>query len=666
VNSGQLFGNSTNKNTNIFYRHAATSTYITSEHHLLMTNADGIIEYDLTNNRIVSISNEINVDRNSFIQVDSTIYSFNLKGVATKQMHSGWSMKLHFKKVPADFMTYQCAVVNKNTILVTTSDGLYEYNISNNSFKRIFRDKTGANFRAIYNLRGYFLIGTYGGGVYMYKDGIIKHLPLDPNKFLEFTHCFIKDDQDHIFASTNKGLFMSTASSLIDFWDKGPGNIAYNYFGKLEGIDVLEMNGGCDPCAIRLKNGNISIPGIDGLIQFDPNYLPDLKIMPTAFLDKILINNIPFSPNILNQHLASDVKFIEFQFGVSGMLSQEDFLFEYKFDDDPWVRIGILNSNSNINIGNPGYGAHKLILRIRKSNIPKWKISTFKFYVEFPWFLHPTMFFIYFIIFSSLLYLYIKLRVVLYRRKQIELEGEIFNKTVSLRKLNASLAKRNQAKDQVIAIMNHDILTPLKYLHITSSNIVDQIQDANIKKSIEQISSTTKELEYQTSNMLNWVKFESLEKLPKKQSVDLHILVNNLIEFVEPFKQNNQVYLLNNIPPNCIVQSWPEQLRVLLYNIVMNALRSTTQGEIAMSATSNSNGFTMTVSDTGIGMSKSMANYLIIGYSKDEVENLPKHKTGNGVGYQIIRSILMLMKATIEIDSVEGKGTTVKLFFNQL
>jgi light-regulated signal transduction histidine kinase (bacteriophytochrome) len=58
-----------------------------------------------------------------------------------------------------------------------------------------------------------------------------------------------------------------------------------------------------------------------------------------------------------------------------------------------------------------------------------------------------------------------------------------------------------------------------------------------------------------------------------------------------------------------------------------------------------------------------MAKYLMTGKSKDEVENLPKYKKGNGVGYQIIRNIIKLMKSKLVIDSKENEGTTVSVVF---
>jgi signal transduction histidine kinase len=62
-------------------------------------------------------------------------------------------------------------------------------------------------------------------------------------------------------------------------------------------------------------------------------------------------------------------------------------------------------------------------------------------------------------------------------------------------------------------------------------------------------------------------------------------------------------------------------------------------------------------------MSASMIQHLLKGKSKDEVEQIPKYKKGNGVGFQIIRNIVHLMNAHLEIESVENTGTKVSVIF---
>jgi signal transduction histidine kinase len=211
--------------------------------------------------------------------------------------------------------------------------------------------------------------------------------------------------------------------------------------------------------------------------------------------------------------------------------------------------------------------------------------------------------------------------------------------------------------------MNHDVLTPLKYLHMTANSMNEKIVDADLKKSIQLIASTSKELEYLTRNMLNWVKFDNTNKLINSQEVDIHKLIYDLIDFITPFIEGKDISLENKIPIGTKIMNWPEPLRVLMYNILMNAIKSTEKGFISVSIEDSKSGYIIKVQDTGVGMSASMAKYLITGKSKDEVEHLPMYKKGNGVGYQIIRNIVKLMKAKLMIESELNIGTTVSILF---
>ena len=661
INTGQVYGNSKIPSKLVFENPSETNVLKTKDNRLFYTNTNGIVEYDLNKNKIVSFTKEPFSNRNGFVEVNQVIFGINEFGVIKKEPNTSWKLILKFRTAPFNFIVYQLASIGNNQILAATTDGLYKFNISTNEFKRIFKDKTNSNFRSIYNLGGYYLLGTYGGGIYMYKSDTIKQLPLDQNQYLKYAHCFIEDNQNRIWASTNKGLFMAPKQSLIDFWNIGPGKIVYKYFGKLEGIDILEMNGGCEPCAIQLKNGDFSFPGIDGLIQFNPKAIQDLQVRPKVYLDQVIINEKPVQFNELTNLNPNSQKII-FQLGISGMLTQENIRFEYKIDDQlTWNPI--LIKNAIITLDKPGYGYHTLTVRVRSTYSSNWENKEYQFYINYPWYLYPWMYLLYFLLGIGVVYLFILFETLIYKRRQKLLETEVAIKTNSLNKMNRFLEKRNQAKDHVIAIMNHDILTPLKYLHITAKNTADQINDQKIKQSVTQIAKTSKELEYLTSNMLNWVKFDNTESLPKPQLIDLHQLVQDLIEFVIPFKEFPKVEILNELPTDTMIQCWPDSLRVLLYNILINGVKSTNEGYVKVQFDQYADHFTIQVIDSGEGMSASMVQYLLTGTSKDEVELLPKYKKGNGIGYQIIRHLVKLMKANLFIDSKEGLGTSIKIIF---
>jgi hypothetical protein len=379
INTGQIFGKSTKPAQKVIYRASEPGTFISKDSLLYMTNSDGIVEFDLKKNQIVGIDKNISFNRNSFIEINNKIYSFNEKGIALK--NNKWDYLLRFKDMPFNFIVYSLHKINESEILAATTDGLYKYNLIHNTFDLFYKDKNNANFRTIYNLNGYYLIGTYGSGVFMYYKDSIKKVPLDQNKYLNYTHCFIQDKKGNVWASTNKGLFMSPSESLIDFWHRGPGNIKFKYFGKADGIDELELNGGCNPCAIKMNNGHLSFPGIDGLIQFNPDSIPEVNIQPKVFLDKFIIDGNIVNADVLNSEFSYKVKNVEIQLGISGMLSQENIMLEYKLDNEPWVRVNV--KNANINFSNPGYGAHSIFIRVRNTISSNWDQAEYKFSYPF-------------------------------------------------------------------------------------------------------------------------------------------------------------------------------------------------------------------------------------------------------------------------------------------
>jgi len=106
-------------------------------------------------------------------------------------------------------------------------------------------------------------------------------------------------------------------------------------------------------------------------------------------------------------------------------------------------------------------------------------------------------------------------------------------------------------------------------------------------------------------------------------------------------------------------------MRVLIYNLLMNSIKSTTKGNIVISSETVSNKFVLSVSDEGSGMSQAMVDYLLTGVKSEKQFISPKYKKGNGVGYQIIRNLVKLIFAEMQISSKINEGTVVAIIISQ-
>ena len=664
VNSGGLYGLDTQTDLNYFDIVSEPRTFIANDSSFLYTNYLGLTKFNhkTKTKKIVTSDNFYN--KSAFLQIGDSIYLFSNLGIGVLNRFDEVKKLFSFGPMPVTFSIYDAALYDLNTILLATSDGLYHYNLRSNTIKLLYKDQIGAHFRTIYNYKNHFLIGTYGGGIYVLQNGVIKPLVIDKNNYLKFSHCFIPDGKD-VWISTNKGIIKSSFESLVTNFNDQKIIPNYKYYGKQEGIDILEMNGGCTPCAIKLSNGNISVPGIDGLIQFNPNKLPTIQIAPNIYIDKYKFDDVFIEEAEFNRvPISHKIDMVQLMLGISGMISEENIELEYEIDGkETWRKIPV--KNPVIVIENLRAGAHILTIRWKNTDARGWDYKKVFYSIAYPWYAHPYMYLGYLFITVGLILLYIKIKTIIYQRRQRELEVEVTAKTRNLQEINLYLTERNQAKDQVIAIMNHDILTPLKYLHITAANLENNLKGTDAAKPIGQIKATTKELEYLTSNLLNWVKFDTINQLDHKQPIDVKILLDSIIDFILPFKQSDKVSIVNNIPECTVIYGWYDPMRVLFYNLLMNSIKSTSKGNIVISSETVFNKFILSVADDGSGMSQAMVDYLLTGVKSKEQFVSPKYKKGNGVGYQIIRNLVKLIFAEMKISSKINRGTIVNIIISQ-
>lgn len=116
----------------------------------------------------------------------------------------------------------------------------------------------------------------------------------------------------------------------------------------------------------------------------------------------------------------------------------------------------------------------------------------------------------------------------------------------------------------------------------------------------------------------------------------------------------------NRVAPGLEIHQFYEPLKILVYNLLTNAIYFTEKGSITVSALSEEKYITLSVRDEGIGMTpeqiqRLMAEEVVI--TSANVDN----KKGHGLGYLIIKDLLKTMDASLDIQSRKGEGATVSI-----
>lgn len=516
----------------------------------------------------------------------------------------------------------------------------------------------------------YIIIGTYGKGIYVYKNGKLKKIPLDKNSFLLYAHCFMLDKQGFVWISTNRGLFKALATDIIRAFEKENSPIYYHYFGKNDGMEMTELNGGCSPCALQLKNGIFSFPSMDGLVWAQPEAAQPLMPEGPIYIDRITVDNV-LTPieNLKRTALKHNFKSISVELGFAEWANSENIYLEHRISDtSSWTPL-LINKESKVDYANIAPGNYTLQIRKRNGfGENNYYYLTIPFNVGRAW--YDNSLFLILMLGTGIAIIYFfsnyQNRRLLLRQKELELVVQA--KTQDLQEQYNVLEKSNRINNRLISIISHDIVTPLKFLTATGRGLYKkkvELPEETQKEILEEIINTSQELHLLSTNILNWIKYQSGNKRLRTESIDAQEVVQQVLSILNPLAKEKGIQLLNNILPTTTFQQFAEPFKILVYNLVLNAIRYSDQGNICVEIQANNGYFSLLVVDTGVGMSPAKIDSLLNDSSPIR-EKEADQKSGHGLGYLIIRDIVQWMDAQIEITSTLGKGTTVRVTFQSL
>jgi signal transduction histidine kinase len=576
----------------------------------------------------------------------------------------GESQKIIFKNNPSisgDPISYNLMELEPGIFGMTTCAGWVRFDL-NKGISDTLLNLPGYCVRAQYKIGEYILIGTYGKGFYLYHRGVLKQMPLDKYEFLLYTHCFVSDNNGFIWMSTNRGLFKAAWSDLQRAFHQGD-EVYYHYYGRNDGMEMTELNGGCSPCGLRMKNGTLSFPSMDGLVWIDPNKNNDVFPDGPIQIDEVLIDGK--SVDGLENARTKPNDEILIRLGYSAWSNNENVYIDYQLDKGAWTRI-TEDRGSFIRLTNISSGNHQLLIRKRNGfGQGNFSYQTLAFTVDLAWY---EKWWVYALFISGLILIIDLVSRFRNRRllaRQALLESMVNEKTQVLKEQNEILEKNNSIKTRLISIISHDIVTPLKFLTVAGKSLKEnrkKISEEVQQETIADITQTAQELQLLSTNILNWIKYQNENRLLLPDNIAPHTLVEQVFSLLSSLGKEKNIQLVNSIDPSWKIDQFAEPLKILIYNLVSNSIRYSDAGVIEVGANIKSaEESTLWVADMGVGMKQETIDHLL----KEDilVHNLSNEsRSGHGLGYLIIKDLVRWLGARIDIQSTPGKGTRVSIF----
>ena len=549
-------------------------------------------------------------------------------------------------------------------LAIATCEGLFRFDIASHKLDTLLRIP-GICVRALWKYNGYLFIGTYGRGIWLYKDGKIRPIPLDKRGYLHYAHCFIPDTLGYCWISTNRGLFRARPGEITEAFENPAHSIAYHYYGREDGMDMTELNGGCTPCALQLNDTTLSFPSMDGLVWVNPTRpipsLPEGSVYIDGFsADSQQIN---FS-SLVKPILPPNIRDLSFDLAFPAWLSKENLDIEYKLEpySTDWQTLDPTH-NPELHFSNLPYGNYRLMIR-KPNSTGSHDFAVCSFYIQPHWYQEPWSWLLCICLLCSMIIVIVRWRTHQFQIRQDNLEKQIAEKTWQLQVKNEELEKTDLIKTRLISIISHDLVTPLRFLHLTGKNLIEkksELTESLLQEAIGEMASTSKELELLGTNILNWIKYRNEDRRLAKESFDLHELADQVFGVLGALARQKNIRLINDVGEGLALFQYIEPVKIVLYNLVLNGINFTTSGYIRVNSDYTQGGLILRVLDTGVGMTPEQINNIMADHFIISSANVDNRK-GNGLGYLIIKDLLKILKGNLFIQSEKEKGTSVTVW----
>lgn len=229
--------------------------------------------------------------------------------------------------------------------------------------------------------------------------------------------------------------------------------------------------------------------------------------------------------------------------------------------------------------------------------------------------------------------------------------------------MSRKLKSLNNLKDEFLAVTSHELKTPLNGI-IGLSEILNNSGSSRLsedeKQSLLLINTSAKRLSNLVNDIMVFSKLKNEDIKLRRKPVNIARLAETVVKFCSLTINTKNVSLINLIDNNAqFVFGDEERIQQILFNLVGNAVKFTSEGLIKLSYTVTDNMMEISVEDTGIGIPEHKLKNIFEIYG--QVEGVSEKYGGTGLGLYIVKKLVELHGGVIGVASLLGKGT--KFYF---
>jgi PAS domain S-box-containing protein len=217
----------------------------------------------------------------------------------------------------------------------------------------------------------------------------------------------------------------------------------------------------------------------------------------------------------------------------------------------------------------------------------------------------------------------------------------------------------DQLKSAFLTNMSHEIRTPLNSIMGFSSLLPDEENKELITSYADLIYQNSEQLVSIIDGIVLYSKLQTRQFSSHIVSFDVNsFLLNNFVLFNYTDYHTNVAYRVDvDVKRELIIKTDQEKFKQIIINMLSNAFKFTTSGEIRLGYNTRKNEIEFFVKDTGIGIPERDMPFVFDRFFRGSNINESTVR-GTGIGLSIVKELVELLGGHVWVESELGKGST--------
>jgi signal transduction histidine kinase len=242
-------------------------------------------------------------------------------------------------------------------------------------------------------------------------------------------------------------------------------------------------------------------------------------------------------------------------------------------------------------------------------------------------------------------------------------EQKVF-KLIAFQNVNEALDEtESKAWQKLLSVMTHEIMNSVAPISSLAETLKNRLS-SNDENTIEDLELGIDTIKRRSEGLLKFAEtYRNLNKITKLnlQKVYIRELFANLHQLMQPtFEQKNIELELILKDTDLFLEADPSLIEQVLINLIVNAIEAVKEKpdpKIILTAEQTLNKkIVLKVADNGSGIPEEVLDKIFIPF-------FSTRKSGSGIGLSLCKQIVMLHRGTIQVQSMENRGTVFSMQF---